>query len=154
MSFNLPAIIFSTKNSDLISEHYTLTLEQIRESASGYNVKNKDGVYSRIGFTPLSNENFLYLTTKLHKVDIRDGKNQLEWNEEHLQKNIEYMREWVRTDNTSAQVEEEFAYKINALGSENLALLAEKSVNPGNFSPYIQDSPPYKSSFLRRLLSQ
>jgi ABC-type glycerol-3-phosphate transport system substrate-binding protein len=111
VSFNLPAIIFSTKNSDLISEHYTLTLEQIRESASGYNVKNKDGVYSRIGFTPLSNENFLYLTTKLHKVDIRDGKNQLEWNEENLQKNIEYMREWVRTDNTSAQVEEEFAYK-------------------------------------------
>lgn len=111
VSFNLPAIIFSTKNSHLISEHYTLTLEQIRASASGYNVKNKDGVYSRIGFTPLSNENFLYLTTKLHKVDIRDGKNQLEWNEENLQKNIEYMREWVRTDNTSAQVEEEFAYK-------------------------------------------
>ena len=111
VSFNLPAIIFSTKNSDLITEHYTLTLEQIRESASAYNVKNKDGVYSRIGFTPLSNENFLYLTTKLYKVDIREGKNQLEWNEEKLQKNIEYMREWVRTDNTSAQVEEEFAYK-------------------------------------------
>ena len=111
VSFNLPAIIFSTKNKDLISENYTITLEQIRKIASEYNVKNKNGVYSKIGFTPLSNEGFLYLAAKLYKADIYEGKNQLEWNEENLQKSIDFMRDWIRTENTSPQIEEEFAYK-------------------------------------------
>lgn len=111
VSFNLPAIIFSTKNKDLISENYTITLEQIRKIASEYNTKNKNGVYSKIGFTPLSNEVFLYLAAKLYNADIYEGKNQLEWNEENLQKSIDFMRDWIRTENTSPQIEEEFAYK-------------------------------------------
>ncbi len=111
VSFNLPAIIFSTKNKDLISENYTITLEQIRKIASEYNTKNKNDVYSKIGFTPLSNEGFLYLAAKLYNADIYEGKNQLEWNEENLQKSIDFMRDWIRTENTSPQIEEEFAYK-------------------------------------------
>ena len=111
VSFNLPAIIFSTKNKDLISENYTITLEQIRKIASEYNLKNKNDVYSKIGFTPLSNEGFLYLAAKLYNADIYEGKNQLEWNEENLQKSIDFMRDWIRTENTSPQIEEEFAYK-------------------------------------------
>lgn len=111
VSFNLPAIIFSTKNKELISENYTITLEQIRKIASEYNTKNKNDVYSKIGFTPLSNEGFLYLVAKLYNADIYEGKNQLEWNEENLQKSIDFMRDWIRTENTSPQIEEEFAYK-------------------------------------------
>ena len=111
VSFNLPAVVYSTKNKDFVSEHYTLNLNQIREIAASYNEQNKDGVYSKIGFSLLNNTDFLYLTTKLFNADIYEGKDQLEWNDQNLQKDIDFLRDWIRTENTSPIVEEEFAYK-------------------------------------------
>ena len=84
---------------------------QIREIAASYNEQNKDGVYSKIGFSLLNNTDFLYLTTKLFNADIYEGKDQLEWNDQNLQKDIDFLRDWIRTENTSPIVEEEFAYK-------------------------------------------
>ena len=111
VSFNLPAIVYSTKNKDFVSENYTLNLDQIREIASSYNEKNKNDVYSKIGFSLLNNKDFLYLTTKLYDANISEGKTQLEWNEQNLQKDIDFLRDWIRTENTSPVAEEEFAYK-------------------------------------------
>ncbi len=111
VSFNLPAIIFSDKNKDLITDAYTLTIEQIREIAASYNKKNKKGAYTQIGFLPSTNEDFLYLSAKLNDCNFREEKNKIIWNEENLYKTIDYIKEWVNTENTSAQTEEDFAFK-------------------------------------------
>ena len=68
VSFNLPAIIFDSSNKNLMPDSYTLSLEQIKTAAIGYNQKKASGAFSKIGFTPLSNDDFLYLTTKINGV--------------------------------------------------------------------------------------
>lgn len=111
VSFNLPAVIFANKNKNLVSDNYTLSLEDIRKIGSEYNQKNKKGVYTRIGFTPLSNEGFLYLTTKFYNVDIHEEKGKVLWNQENLDKSVAFLKDWINTENTSATIEQDFSYK-------------------------------------------
>ena len=111
VSFNLPAIIFSADNKDLVSDSYTLTLEEIRKIASEFNEKNKKGAYTKIGFTPLSNGDFLYLTTKLKGVDFSSEDGKIVWNSVKLDETAKLLKDWVTTENTSAQVEEDFTFK-------------------------------------------
>lgn len=111
VSFNLPAIIFSAENKDLITDSYTLSPEQIREIASKYNKKDKKDNYTRIGFTPLSNNDFLYLTAKMYGANFREEKSEITWNSQSLLNATNYLRNWTQTENTSAQVEEDFAFK-------------------------------------------
>lgn len=111
VSFNLPAVIFSTENKELIPESYTLSLQQIRETASGFNTKNNKGVYTKIGFTPLGNNDFLYLVAKMRGADFHDGKNGIEWNSQALLNSTLFLKDWVNKENSSAQIEEDFSFK-------------------------------------------
>lgn len=111
VSFNLPAIIFSTENKDLISDAYTLNLEQIREIASGFNKKNKKGAFTRIGFIPSSNNDFLYLASKINGSNFHDDKGQIVWNQDKLDNTVELLKEWINTENGSASTEQDFAFK-------------------------------------------
>lgn len=111
VSFNLPAIIFSNENSTYVTDSYTLSLEQIRKIGAEYNQKNKKEVFTRIGFTPLSNDDFLYLTTKINGVNFREEKNKITWNPQTLQDTINLLKKWVVTENESAQTEQDFAFK-------------------------------------------
>lgn len=110
VSFNLPMIIFSDANRSLISENYMFTPQQIKEISEGYNTKKTDEIY-RMGFTPLSNEGFLYLVTKFFNTDFRLEKNQIVWNTEALNSSAEFLRNWIITSNTSAQNKADFSFK-------------------------------------------
>ena len=111
VSFNLPAVIFSTENKELIPENYNLSLEQIRKTASAYNNKNKKDVYTRIGFTPLGNSDFLFLTAKLRGADFKEEKDSIVCNTQALLNAGTFLRDWINTENTSAQDEEDFSFK-------------------------------------------
>ena len=111
VSFNLPAVIFSTENKELIPESYVLSLEQIRSTASACNTKNKKDAYTKIGFTPLGNTDFLYLTAKIKGADFREEKGEITWNGQAMLNAISFLKDWVNTENTSAQAEEDFTFK-------------------------------------------
>ena len=111
VSFNLPAIIFSTENKDFIPDSYILSLEQIRETAGAFNTKNKKDVYTRIGFTPLGNNDFLYLVAKMKGADFREEKGEISFQSQKLQNAVSFLNGWVNEDNTSAQIEEDFTFK-------------------------------------------
>lgn len=111
VSFNLPAIVFSQENKELVPDNYTLTLEQIRKTGAEFNKKNKKGTFTKIGFTPLSNNDFLYLFTKIFDVDFREQKYKIIWNPENLKKATDELKDWVFTENESAQTELDFAFK-------------------------------------------
>ena len=111
VSFNLPAVIFAESNKDFISENYTMTLDQIKAAGLSYNEKNKKGTFSRIGFLPSANDDFLYLTTKLYRVDFREEKGQIVWSDLRLRNVVSYDRDWIINTNSSAQEEQDFAYK-------------------------------------------
>ena len=111
VSFNLPAVIFAESNKDYISENYTMTLDQIKAAGLSYNEKNKKGTFSRIGFLPSANDDFLYLTTKIYRVDFREEKGQIVWSDLRLRNVVSYDRDWIINTNSSAQEEQDFAYK-------------------------------------------
>ena len=111
VSFNLPAVIFSTENKELVDDSYTLSLEQLRQTASAYNSKNKKGAYTKIGFTPLGNNEFLYLAAKMKGADFREEKGSITWNSQALLNATIMLKEWVNKENTSAQTEEDFTFK-------------------------------------------
>lgn len=111
VSFNLPAIIFSNNNKNYITDSYTISLDQIKEVAGSYNQKDKKDAYTRIGFTPYSNEDFLYLATKLYGANFHEEKNQIVWNDDNLKKTTDYLKNWIETQNTSTQKEVDFAFK-------------------------------------------
>lgn len=111
VSFNLPAIIFSAQNKELITDNYILNLDSLRKIASDYNRKNKKEVYTRIGFTPLSNDAFLYFATKINHSEFREDKGQIVWNEDNLNASIASLKDWITVENTSASVEQDFSFK-------------------------------------------
>ncbi len=111
VSFNLPAIIFSTENKDLVPDSYNLSLEQIQSTASAFNAKNKKDAYTKIGFTPLGNEDFLYLVAKMKGCDFREEKGEIAWNGQALSDSVDLLRNWVYKENTSPQIEEDFTFK-------------------------------------------
>ena len=111
VSFNLPVVIFADSNKEFIKENYTLTLDQIKAAGLSYNEKNKKGSFSRIGFLPSANDDFLYLTTKLFGVDFREEKGQIMWSDLRLRNAVSYDRDWITNTIGSAQEEQDFAYK-------------------------------------------
>lgn len=111
VSFNLPALIFSNDNKHLVPESYTIGLNQIRSTASTYNEKNKKDSYIKMGFTPLSNSDFLYLVAKLKGADFREEKSQIVWNEYCLEEATNFIKDWIVKENSSAQIEQDFAFK-------------------------------------------
>ena len=93
VSFNLPAIIFSSDNRELIPDSYVLSLKQIRETASAFNTKNKKEVYTKIGFTPLGNTDFLYLVAKMKGADFREEKGEIISKSQGLQNAVSFLNE-------------------------------------------------------------
>lgn len=111
VSFNLPAVIFSTENKEQIPDSYVLSLDQIRSTASAFNAKNNKEAYTRIGFTPLGNNDFLYLVAKMKGTNFREEKSEIAWNGQALLDTVSYLRDWVYKENTSPQIEEDFTFK-------------------------------------------
>lgn len=112
VNFNIPAMIFSTENKNLIENNYTISLEELKESGAAFNKKNKKGNYTAIGFAPQSNTNFIYTTAQLLGANFREDKNNsFTFNKNAVDETIGYLKEWISTENTSPQVESDFVYK-------------------------------------------
>lgn len=111
VSFNLPAIIFDENNKELIPDSYTLTLEQIHTTSDSYNKRKPSGSFSRIGFTPLSDDDFLYLVTKLQGVNFRQEKGSIVWNQNELNKTTDYIKNWIASEDSTPQEQVDFAFK-------------------------------------------
>lgn len=111
VSFNLPCVMFSSEYSDLVTTDSNITTDQIREIAAGFNQKNGNGAYTRMGFTPLSYSEFPYLVAKLFSVDFRTEKGEIVYNNFALKTTVSYLRDWSESANQSVQTEDDFAYK-------------------------------------------
>ena len=111
VSFNIPCVMFASENRGLITNNYTLSLEQIRNISSNFNQKNKNGAFTKMGFTPLSYQGFPYLVSKLYGTGFHQEKGIVVYSYPSLKKTVEYLRDWSVTENESVQVEADFAYK-------------------------------------------
>ncbi len=111
VSFNLPAIIFSTKNQQFIEDDFMLSLDQIRQAGASFNKQTKNGDYTAIGFSPRWTPDFLYLTAKLKKANFQETETAFSWDAAALKDTIAYLKDWTETVNTSAVTEDDFQFK-------------------------------------------
>lgn len=111
VSFNLPAIIFATKNNHLVSEDHLLTPDQIRDIATAFNKKNKSNIHTNMGFAPSWSPDFLYTLVQLQGANFHGDKESLVWSQEKLELAVDYIHHWTETVNDSVQEEQDFAFK-------------------------------------------
>ncbi|MDR1971261.1 MAG: extracellular solute-binding protein [Treponema sp.] len=109
VSFNIPALVFVRDKGDLISNPFTIGLEEIKRLGMEYN-QERGGVYSRIGFSPAWNDEFLFLTAKLFDSNFREAS-PLAWDSQALERAMVYNQTWIGEANTSFQQVDDFTFK-------------------------------------------
>lgn len=110
VSFNLPTIIFSASQKNIVKTNFTLSLEEMRELAAAYNKKN-GSEYTKMGFSPRWDTDFLYVTAQGLDVSFEETQNLFSWNDKMLQELITDTRRWSQEVNTNAAAEDEFKFK-------------------------------------------
>ncbi|MDR3355745.1 MAG: hypothetical protein LBO04_00965 [Spirochaetaceae bacterium] len=109
VSFNLPVMVFSENNGRLISNPFTIELQEIKALGKGFN-EEKNSVYARMGFSPLWNNDFLFETAVIFNASFREN-DPLDWNEDALLEAIQYIRGWIDESNGGLKTEDEFFFK-------------------------------------------
>ncbi|MDR0376135.1 MAG: hypothetical protein LBH85_10545 [Treponema sp.] len=109
VSFNIPALVFARDNSALMINHFTISLEEAKELGKAYNVMNR-GAYTRVGFSPDWDDDFLFVSAALLNADFREGS-PLSWNVGALERALEYDKAWIHEANSSIQAVDDFTFK-------------------------------------------
>ena len=134
VAFNIPALVFTRANAPLLSNPFTIGFDEIKTLGKTYNVE-QSGVYSRMGFSPVWNDEFLYVTANLFNAAFREAETapsvvsalsetagDVAWNPEALEEAIAALRDWTQEVNTSIQAEDDFVFKYFYEPSAKLAM--------------------------------
>jgi ABC-type glycerol-3-phosphate transport system substrate-binding protein len=109
VAFNIPAIVFSGEYGQSLSNPFTIDMEEIMEKGKAYNVET-NGVYTRMGFSPSWNDEFLFITAALFNAGFREAS-PIAWDPLALEKAMTWIQSWIAEANTSIQAEDDFAFK-------------------------------------------
>ena len=111
VSFNLPCVMFSSEIDIEIPNNYMLSLEEIKTLSKDFNKVNKSNIYTKMGFAPSWNSEFLYTAIKLNDVHFYETDGEISWDEEFLDEAIQYLRKWTTENNTNTTSESDFMFK-------------------------------------------
>ncbi|OJF77153.1 MAG: hypothetical protein BKP49_03185 [Treponema sp. CETP13] len=111
VSFNLPAVVFSTENEDLIQDDYVLSPSQIRDTAAKFNVLKSENQYTKMGFAPSWNTEFIYQMLKLNGANFAESSNIFSWEKQAIEQTVTYLRDWTTTYNSSTTAENDYKFK-------------------------------------------
>jgi ABC-type glycerol-3-phosphate transport system substrate-binding protein len=109
VSFNIPALVFARDTAGQLSNPFTLTLEEIKTLGKAFNVENGGG-YSRMGFSPAWDDDFLFVGAVLFGASFREAS-PLEWDNAALERALSYIESWISDSNTGIAAEDDFAFK-------------------------------------------
>ena len=111
VSFNLPCVFFLSELDIEIPNEYMLSLDEIKTISKGFNKLNKSKIYTKMGFAPSWNSDFLYTATKLKGVRFSEKNGDIFWNEDLLNDTISSLKQWTTENNTSTTAESDFMFK-------------------------------------------
>ncbi len=110
-SFTIPAVIFSSAEIQANMPNLIIPIEYLKEQGSPFNQKVRSQ-FKRMGFSPLWNRDFLYISSVLVGAGFReDIDRKIHWNDEALQNAVEFLREWVNEINGGYDMEKAFEDK-------------------------------------------
>ncbi|MBA7527808.1 hypothetical protein ES705_19987 [subsurface metagenome] len=123
VSFNLPAVFFKPEVIDSTLPGLVIPLAALREQGVEYN-RLKEERFIRMGFSPLWEERFLYLNAVLWGTSFKEvGGEELAWDQEAMQKALDYSRIWINQDNSGVDKNIEF---VNRYLYEPMVKLVEE----------------------------
>lgn len=111
ISFNLPTMIYSSKNQDLLSSSMLIDIDEIRDAASLFNQKSSDDVFVKMGFAPSWNADFIYQLAKIKGTDFGEKGSSFSWENSKLNEAIAYVKNWSAEKNDGTQTEQDFSFK-------------------------------------------
>ena len=111
VSFNIPMMIFSSKNQDLMGENMLIDADTIRNSASLFNQKSKDEFFVKMGYAPSWNINFIFHIAKMNGAEFCEKSNTFSWNTSSLNAAIDYLKNWSSEKNGGTEAEQDFSFK-------------------------------------------
>ncbi|WP_461256609.1 hypothetical protein [Treponema sp. R80B11-R83G3] len=109
VSFNIPALIFSRNREQSLSNQFTIDFDELKKLSKDFNTISR-GVYTRMGFSPFWNDNFLITTAMLYGASFQESK-PLVWDSTALEKSMTFINNWTNEINTSTQAEDDFTFK-------------------------------------------
>ena len=109
VSYNIPAMVFARDHTQNPSNPFTIEMEEVKERSRSFNVAT-NGIYTRMGFTPSSSDEFLFLTATLFGASFREAT-PIAWENYALEQSIAWIQNWITEVNTSVQAEDDFAYR-------------------------------------------
>ncbi|MBQ9207056.1 MAG: hypothetical protein IJ158_10135 [Treponema sp.] len=111
VSFNVPTIIFSGKNQNLVGENMLIDSDKICDSGSLFNQKSKDEIFVKMGFAPSWNAAFMFHVAKMNGAEFAEKATSFSWNADSLTSSIEYLKSWSREKNGGTSAEQDFSFK-------------------------------------------
>lgn len=111
VSFNLPAMIFSQKNHDLVGENMLIDSDLIRDLSGSFNQKSENGVFVRMGYAPSWDENFIYQIARADGAEFGEKGAAFSWNADSLARTIAYIKNWSLEKNEGTMREQDFSFK-------------------------------------------
>ncbi|MCL2763497.1 MAG: hypothetical protein FWD36_09915 [Treponema sp.] len=126
VSFNAPMVIFAGDMGRQLSNPFTIGFNEMKTLGKAYNTQT-NGIYTRMGFSPSWDDNFLFITTTLFNVSFREtashgGEIPIIWDSVALNRAMLFAHEWIREANTSIQAVEDFSFKYFYIPPAKLAL--------------------------------
>ena len=109
VSFNVPALIFSRDIEHDLSNSFTIDFDEIKSMSKIYNTENR-GAYTRMGFSPLWDDSFLFTASVLSGASFREAV-PLAWDASALENSMNFIHKWTNEINSNNQAEEDFTFK-------------------------------------------
>jgi ABC-type glycerol-3-phosphate transport system substrate-binding protein len=109
VSFNIPAIVFVRDFNQNSSNPFVIEMGEIKERGKTFNTA-AGGVYTRMGFSPSANDEFLFAAVNLFGASFREAS-PIAWDSHALEQGLSWLRSWIAGSNTGIQAEDDFAFK-------------------------------------------
>jgi hypothetical protein len=84
-------------------------MEEIKERSQSFNTVT-NGIYTRMGFTPSLNDDFLFIAATLFGASFREAT-PIVWEGSAIEQSTAWIQKWMADANTSIHAEDDFAYR-------------------------------------------
>ena len=111
VSFNLPTMIFATKNAGSIGKSIFIDSDVIQAEGASFNQKTNEGTFTKMGYAPSWDKNFAFHIAKMEKAEFGEKGSVFSWNESALEKSISYLKNWSANKNGGTNAEQDFSFK-------------------------------------------
>jgi len=119
VSFNAPMVIFASDKGGL-SNPFTIDFGEMKKTGKSYNAET-NGVYTRMGFSPVWDDNFLFIAATLFNASFREAE-PLAWDAIALERAMDFIYEWINEANSGIQAVDDFTFKYYYAPPAKLAL--------------------------------